>query len=305
MSKLWAIWTGDTLWARHNGTTLTTFNAQGDTVGGPIVDPDGPAVIRRQFGDTVAFEASALPVGHYHPRIGRAPHSPPPQKVSQAAWSQAVQSARGLFFRMRELFRYVEPAPKNHAAYGQEMRHLLILACTEVEAAWRGVLLENDPSLAASNRLSTNDYVRLAQPMRLAEWKVRLRDFPEYPAVSPFQGWSAAQPTASLAWYQAYQGAKHDRETNFDTANLEHVIGSLAGVFVMVAAQFGSWSARSDWFDIGILQSVNAREVAAVQDFAVIEPPKWSLAERYAPPGVEKRTAWTAAPFFAPHPPIT
>ena len=39
--------------------------------------------------------------------------------------------------------------------------------------------------------------------------------------LAPFALWEEARPTGSLAWYDAYNAVKHDRERNFSRATLE------------------------------------------------------------------------------------
>jgi hypothetical protein len=105
--------------------------------------------------------------------------------------------------------------PTNFEAYGHEIRNLLILAATEVEAHWKGVLRAN------SQRADTTaDYVKLLPAMKLNEYAVKLPFYPWLDAVKPFKGWSNSKTTQSLAWYDAYNAVKHDRETEFEKGTL-------------------------------------------------------------------------------------
>ena len=82
--------------------------------------------------------------------------------------------------------------------YGHEIRNLLILACTEIEAHWRGILNANR---VKKDRYTTVDYVSLLDAMRLDKFSV---NFPRYPWLRsrrPFEGWTSAAPTQSLRWY--------------------------------------------------------------------------------------------------------
>jgi hypothetical protein len=115
----------------------------------------------------------------------------------------------------------------------------LILACTEVEAAWRGILTANDPAARGRDRLNTADYVRLLHPLRLADWSVALKDYPDIPSLRPFSTWNPQQPTGSLTWYDAYNQVKHDRERYISMANLGAVLEAMAAVFVLQCAQWG------------------------------------------------------------------
>ena len=238
------------------------------------------------YGPWLCGRAS-LPPGHYHPRIQRelgpaglpAYQKTPPiaQQLSREV-AAARQSASNLFVQLDELFRHVHPAPENGSSYGDRIRSLLILACTETESAWKAVGRANGMTKSI---LSTKDYVRLARPMRLAEWSLRLSSFPEYPPLRPFDGWDAATPTQSLPWYDAYNAAKHDRENALRRATLGHVIAAMAGVHVMLAAQFGCSSAST----------------LPASPFAVDTSPEWDVAEFYVPP-LPGANSWTARALF-------
>ncbi|MBG0795708.1 hypothetical protein IYY11_20325 [Methylocystis sp. H62] len=140
--------------------------------------------------------------------------------------------------RMRRLdliCQTVHPAPDTLDVFGHEIRNLLILASTEVEAHWRGVLVANR---AVTEQLRTRDYVRLVRPMRLDGYAVSFSSYPWLPAVKPFFGWNTERPTKSLSWYDAYNQVKHDREGAFRQASLEHAINAVSACVVMLAAQF-------------------------------------------------------------------
>jgi hypothetical protein len=115
----------------------------------------------------------------------------------------SLQSARNLFVQLREVFRFVAPSIENKNVYGDQIRSLLILASTEVESAWKTILIANNGA-TAGDRLTTKDYVRLCEPLRLHPWKVKLPGFPDYGAIAPFASWDKNTPTASLHWYDAY-----------------------------------------------------------------------------------------------------
>jgi hypothetical protein len=122
----------------------------------------------------------------------------------------AEQTLHLLVDALQQLFLAVEPSSTGLDAYGPRMREVLILACTEVEDAWS--LYMRLAGVSPSGRgWNTNDYVRLLGPLYLAEFRVTLEPYPLAPTVRAFHGWSPSAPTQSLAWYDAYNQAKHDR----------------------------------------------------------------------------------------------
>lgn len=141
---------------------------------------------------------------------------------------------------------------------GSKIRNLLIIAATEMESQCKGILKANG---YASPR-NTGDYVKLCMPMRLDEYSVKLHRHRDYPEIWPFKGWVATDPTTgnpaatkSLPWYDAYNETKHDRENNFEKATLAHALAAVAGVHVLLFAQYGSTFmrqlTRSSFFLLG------------------------------------------------------
>src|SRR3984957_18024538 len=101
----------------------------------------------------------------------------------------------------------------------------------EVESHWRGVLVANGVKGHGVNedRFTTNQYVNLNAAMRLDEYAVEFPSYPWLPSVRPFAGWgSSGKPTQDLAWYDAYNAVKHNRESEFARATLGHAFVGLS-----------------------------------------------------------------------------
>jgi hypothetical protein len=139
--------------------------------------------------------------------------------------------------KLEELFETIEPSKENLSAYGLKIREVLLLACMEVESSWSAVLKEN--KYTTTGALTTNDYVKLLTPMALDSYKLSLRSYPHFPAFTPFENWDAQRPTASLAWYDAYNKTKHDREENLKLGTLHNAVQAVGAAVVMFYAQFG------------------------------------------------------------------
>jgi hypothetical protein len=185
-------------------------------------------------------------IGRYYPRIWRGTFDPESMHCYNAINARSIYggeyirtniAASSLFDQMLDLFRYVEPSAANMQTFGNKIRELLILTCTEVEAGWRAVLEQN--SATPKDRYTTSDYVRLKEPLRLSEWEVALRDYPDVGTFAPFKGWSAPDATRSIRWYDAYNAVKHHREARFSQASLGNLIDAVAAVHILQAAQWG------------------------------------------------------------------
>jgi hypothetical protein len=178
---------------------------------------------------------AVTPPGVYVPRVYRGPEHPP---ADVGALGASVVVARGLLTRMRAIFHVVEPARVQAGVFGHELRQLLILACNEVESAWQAVLEHNEYS--SKSRWTTDDYVQLLEPLKLAEYTLELTLYPSYGDVRPFLAWTRiGGATKSLPWYAAYNLTKHNRERALCVASLDHVISAIAAAVIMIEAQFG------------------------------------------------------------------
>jgi hypothetical protein len=77
-----------------------------------------------------------------------------------------IASARGqlvsLKRKLETICQTVQPSEKTlDLVYGHEIRNLLILAATEVETHWRGILIAN----GVSTPRNTNEYVKLVDTL--------------------------------------------------------------------------------------------------------------------------------------------
>lgn len=226
------------------------------------------------------FVAIALGPGQYHRRIAR------PVFMSETGDPELPDVTRDrrhligsqnqlgtLIEQLRSICRVVQPAPTTMAVHGHEIRNLLILAATEVEMHWRGILVANGVTDAGSTR----QYVKLAEPLKLARYAVTFHAFPEAGRISPFVDWNSSEPTKSLWWYAAYNAVKHNREFEFESASLENAFAAVAACAAMLVAQFGRDALAPD-----------------LSRFLSVESPVWPLSETYLQP--QPGGAWNAVP---------
>jgi len=190
------------------------------------------------FGDTSPIESEYQP-GTAYKRIcwPLASSGTLSRAIDTVARTQSFVALRLLLSKMTTIFDNIEPNPRNLDTFGHNVRELLLLAAMEVEASWAAVLKANGYS--ARRRLSTNDYVKLLDPMLLDSYSLKLTSYPSFPAIIPFEGWSASAPTQSLDWYDAYNATKHNREEHLDQATLVRAVKAVGAAVVMFYAQFG------------------------------------------------------------------
>jgi hypothetical protein len=191
-----------------------------------------------------SFHALDLAPDEYYPRMARPnsqhPAESPGSNPVNYQQRSLIESGRGqliaLRYQLEEIFRVVHPGQANFSVFGHEIRNLLILAATEVEAHWKGVLAAN--GVRSSD---TRDYVKLANALKLGEYSIKIPFYPWIEPIRPFDRWApSATPTKDLSWYDAYQAVKHDRENQFERATLFNAIKAVCGCAVMMFAQFGT-----------------------------------------------------------------
>jgi hypothetical protein len=227
-----------------------------------------------------SFHSMALGPGEYYPRIAR----PIALATEPMLWSPSVltekayvASARGqltLFTRRLEtICQTVQPSEETLDVYGHEIRNLLILAATEVEMHWRGILTSNGRS---GQRFNTNEYVKLVEPLKLPDYEITFHDFPDLQPIQPFAKWSKIDPTKSLGWYDAYHGVKHNREGEFERGTLRHAFEAVSACIALLVAQFGRTALNAE-----------------LSSLVGLTPPNWPIGNMYLP----RMTSvdWTAA----------
>lgn len=153
--------------------------------------------------------------------------------------SSSVNQLSILVTNIKSIFHSVEPDQNNIGVYGHLVRNTLLLAAMEFENECKGVLTANGytPS-GGPTRWSTADFIKVLNPLRLTEYELQLGYYPAIQPRSPFVGWNDQAPTQSLPWYDAYNAVKHDRESNFHRATMEHAIDAVCACAIMLAAQY-------------------------------------------------------------------
>jgi hypothetical protein len=222
------------------------------------------------------FHKLQLAPGEYFPRMARPSttlhesspgHNPDHSPAALNIRTTSTGQLHALIQELQQICKVVHPIRKNFKTYGHEIRNIIIIASTEVEAHWKNILKAN-----GCNGRSTREYVKLSQPMRLGEYRVVLPWYPWLEPIAPFENWMPGEaPTQRLPWYNDYNNIKHDRETNFAQATLINALKSVTGCFVMLCAQYGWDFARSG-------------EASTDVFFRLIDVPRWEPSEIYVPP---------------------
>jgi hypothetical protein len=245
---------------------------------------------------TAGLHKLKLAPGKYYPRMARPLDQHPNESLGYCpgvkdTTNEIAMYQGQLIALTRDLQRIcqtVHPTDATFTTFGHDIRNLLILACTEVEAHWRGVLIANEAA-KPGQRLNTNDYVKLASPMRLPEFVISFPFFPWIKPFKPFEKWGATEePTKEIEWYDAYNEVKHDREGNFARATLRNAFHAVSACAIMMWAQFG----HPNYFG----------EHSELRGFFHLSSgPKWSPSELYTFPYQGHASDWVPVPFNFSH----
>ncbi len=172
------------------------------------------------------------------------------------------------------LFQTVQPNRINYKVFGHSIRNLLILTCTEVEAQLKGIIKSVSRSYDEKKRYSTNDYIKLCDKLKLKEYTVSLGYYPLEDKLEPFKSWDGSKPTKSIEWYDNYNAVKHDREDEFPRATLWSTIQAIAGLAILIKAQYGEnlpyWKEQIGGF------------------FVFETTPNWEITDKYLPPFLDE-----------------
>lgn len=210
------------------------------------------------------------------------PTEAPGWNPGAAAEQDFIAKLTALTRQLDRICQTVHPTKKTFDTFGHDIRNLLILACTEVESHWRGVMVANG---VEKDRFNRTDYVKLREAMRLDEYAIDFPSYPWLPPLKPFEGWgSAASLTDGLKWYDAHNAVKHNREAEFERGTLRHAFEAVAACVIMMVAQFG--------LPVGLGQQ---NELRAFFNFPAV--PVWPISEVYIHPYGEKPVGWSPVQF--------
>lgn len=189
--------------------------------------------------DTVIAEKVLLSdAGSYFHRTNRGEPLLSHTQVNSNALLDEVRAYENILESLLDIFRTVEPELKNLDTYGNKIRELLIISCTEVEYLLQKFMTDNNKK-SQSNYYTTNDYIWCLPILKLDEYSVSALFFPGLGSLKPFATWGSPATTKSLVWYDSYNKVKHDRGGSKDKATLSSLLNSIAAIHILLEAQYG------------------------------------------------------------------
>jgi hypothetical protein len=140
---------------------------------------------------------------------------------------------------LKNVFRVIEPTIDNKDSYGNTLRNIIILSCTEIDCMMNKILKSNGYNVK-DDRYTMNDYVKLKGALRLDEYSLEFNEYEGMGVFSPYSQWSKEQPTQSIPWYDIYNKVKHDRQTNLKYASLDMALASISAYAILLFSQYGT-----------------------------------------------------------------
>lgn len=133
---------------------------------------------------------------------------------------------------LRETARFVDFSEDNLATYSIEFARILLTAGSEIDVICKMLCKQID---ATKNPKNINEYRRIITGKypkfySLKVW-VRYGDF----CLIPWETWNKSK---NPDWWKCYNNVKHERNNNFQDANLRNTLNSVAGLYCLVLYHF-------------------------------------------------------------------
>lgn len=124
--------------------------------------------------------------------------------------------------------RYLEPTTSNFHAYSLELARIVITAASEVDVVAKLLCKKINPE---SNARDINGYRNTIVPAyaNLPNAVVTLPKFGL--TLTPWEQWGKGK---SPIWWKAYNDVKHRRSEHFASANLQHALNAVAGLYLLL-----------------------------------------------------------------------
>jgi hypothetical protein len=182
---------------------------------------------------------------------------------------------------MLTLSDYVSNSDTNLKTHSFRIHELLVRACIEIEANFKAILRDNHYAKTANYNIA--DYHKTERTHRLSGYRVKIPYWDGEKSIrQPFATFQMVAGQRSPKWYRAYNATKHDRHENFKQANFEAMIDAIAGLAVLLAAQY----INEDFSPVDSGISWGGYDPDTFQGaiggyFRVFYPNDWSDADRY------------------------
>mgnify|MGYP005848418217 CR=1 FL=1 len=130
------------------------------------------------------------------------------------------------------LSRFIELDKRNYRTYSIEIVRIYLSACSEVDVVSRQLVELVDSNVRAENIRTYRDVLRPRFPV-IERTKVRI---PRHGLL--LRPWSNWKKDETPRWWSDHQSVKHKRAQNYELANLQNMLNSVAGLLVIIIVYY-------------------------------------------------------------------
>src|SRR5690606_10403456 len=133
---------------------------------------------------------------------------------------------------LKTVSRYIEFENRNFSVYSIELAHLLLAASSEVDVLLKSICNKLAPKRKVDNILQYHKVIYSKRPDFLAKTVL----IPRFNlTLRPWVSWDSSTPPI---WWTAHNKVKHQRDTQFDQANLKNTLNSLAALYICIGTYY-------------------------------------------------------------------
>ncbi|OEE37557.1 hypothetical protein [Vibrio ordalii] len=127
---------------------------------------------------------------------------------------------------IRSLSRYIELDENNYEVYSIELVRLYLAICSEVDVTLKEICTLIAPDKSPKN---INQYLEIIGDSAEGFYRTSVQITDNNLHFTPWLNWSENR---SPDWWVKHNGVKHQRNLNYQDANLGNVLSALCGLFI-------------------------------------------------------------------------
>jgi hypothetical protein len=160
-----------------------------------------------------------------------------------------------------DALEYVELSEKNFNTFSNRFNKLLLSIGSEVDVTLK-VLCKKFKAPQKESKIGNYRSVILKEKPGFPNIEIEILNFRK---IKPWESWREGK---NPSWWEDYNNLKHERDTYFEKGNLENVVLSLGGLYVVLLYLYESE-----------VQSLSLRYPPALFNYPGVRPPTFMFAQ--------------------------
>jgi hypothetical protein len=183
--------------------------------------------------------------------------------VSHSLWHKGSSLIHWNYFLTLDadtatLSRYVEFREDNFNSYSVEMARILLAAASEVDVVAKMLCKNIDPTSKSCKINHYRNEITHAFPAVSS----MAATIPRYAlTLHPWDNWTQNE---TPVWWHDYNAVKHERNANFQRANLKNTLNSVGALFIILLHLYRDKARSGDLLPLPILFGIGEEHVRAV-----------------------------------------